>query len=268
MTVYLLDSLGGPLTSATTAQDGSYHFDRLAPGTYGVKEVQPQAYLDGQDTPGSVGGTVDGNDLIDQIKLVAATSAVHYDFGELLPAKISGYVFVDGQPVSYKHGTPPPDQLELLRTHDGVLDAGDRRLGGVVLRLADANGVPILDAQGNPRTAVTDANGYYEFDGLLPGVYTVIQDHPQGYIDGVNKAGTNGGAAINALTILENPELTSELAFDATNTEAIIRIRLAAGDHGQNYNFSELLLREDSLPPGPRADAAAATPANAAAEAA
>jgi protocatechuate 3,4-dioxygenase beta subunit len=249
VTVYLLDASGSRIATATSSQDGSYCFARLRPGTNGVEEVQPSRYLDGKDSPGTVGGVLDGNDRIIQIKLVPGTDAEKYDFGELLPARISGCVFVDLPAVTYKKGTQPPSQIELLKTHDGVLRSEDERLAGVVLRLGDANGVPFPD-EDHAMTAVTDAQGYYEFDNLPPGVYTVIQEHPAGYVDGVNTPGTKGGLAINALTTQENPEIATGLAFD-TSKEAIIRIRLQMGDWGENYNFSELVLQEVSSPNPP-----------------
>ena len=38
---------------------GYYQFTNLAPGTYSVRELQPTGWLDGKDTAGSHGGTVD-----------------------------------------------------------------------------------------------------------------------------------------------------------------------------------------------------------------
>jgi hypothetical protein len=116
--------------------------------------------------------------------------------------------------------------------------------------MGDANGVPITDAQGQPITAVTNSRGYYEFNNLAPGVYTVIEVHPAGYVDGLNTVGTKGGVAINALTISEDPEIASGLAFD-TSEQAIVRIWLKGGDQGEDYNFSELLLEEIPAPPNP-----------------
>jgi len=251
VTVYLLDASGNRIATTTTSADGSYRFEKLEPGTYGVEEVQPAAYLDGIDSPGTAGGSLAGNDKITQIKLTPGTNAEKYDFGEVLAAKISGYVFVDLPVVTYQEGTEPPDELELLRTHDGVLRPEDERLSGVVLRLADANGVEVLDDEGQPITAVTDENGYYEFTNLRPGVYCIIQEQPDGYVEGVNTAGSEGGTAVNALVIYENPDVVIGYAYDTSN-QAIVGITLQAGDDGQNYNFSELLLEaipDDPHPP-------------------
>jgi protocatechuate 3,4-dioxygenase beta subunit len=250
VTVYLLDASGTRLATATTGADGAYVFDKLLPGTYGVQEVQPSGYLDGKDTLGTAGGELDGNDRMKLINLVSGANGEEYDFGELLPARISGYVFVDLPVVTYDEGTQPPDPIELLKTRDGVFGPEDKPLGGVVVRLGDANGVPVLDAQDRPITTVTRADGYYEFNNLLPGVYTVIEEDPAGYFDGMNTAGTKGGVAINALTVQEDPTIMVGLAFDASE-QAIIRIVLQAGDAGERYNFSELLVEEIPTPPEP-----------------
>ena len=34
---------------------------------------------------------------------------------------------------------------------------------------------------------MTDANGYYHFDGLAAGTYAVVEVHPDGYIDGTTR---------------------------------------------------------------------------------
>lgn len=250
VTVYLLDGSGNRVAQAMTDQQGNYVFEHLRPGVFGVEEVQPAGYLDGKESLGTAGGALVGNDRMMNISLAPGASGERYDFGELLPAKISGYVFVDLPVVTYEEGATPPDPIELLRTRDGVFGPEDRPLGGVVIRLGDANGVPVLNAAGEPITTVTRFDGYYEFTDLLPGVYTVIETHPDGYLDGLNTVGTKGGLAINALSILEDPGVLVGLALDASE-QAIVRIVLQSGDVGQNYNFSELLVESIPVPPKP-----------------
>lgn len=76
----------------TTGKDGWYHFNDLAPGTYRIREDQPECFLDGQDSLGVVleeegsaretRGTV-GQDELSDIALAAAEHATDYNFGEL-----------------------------------------------------------------------------------------------------------------------------------------------------------------------------------------
>ena len=94
----------------------------------------------------------------------SGVNGVNYDFWEMLPAKISGYVFQDGPTIVIKQGDPAPN-IPALR--DGKLTPDDKRLSGVTLQLCDGSGVPaVAIANGNPITTVTDANGYYEFNML------------------------------------------------------------------------------------------------------
>ena len=121
----LLDAAGKPTgATATTDANGSYQFANLMPGQYGVSEVQPAGYLDGLDAAGTAGGTAHNpGDLIDGIYLVDGQSGLNYDFGELKPGCISGYVYVDAN-------------------NNGVFDAGETPIAGVQLTLLDASGNP------------------------------------------------------------------------------------------------------------------------------
>ena len=86
----------GQTADAYTMPDGSWYVGGLMPGQYKVTEDQPAGYLDGLDVAGTAGGTAHNpGDLIDGIQLVSGQSGLNYDFGELLPASVSGYVYVD-----------------------------------------------------------------------------------------------------------------------------------------------------------------------------
>ena len=111
-------------TTAVTDSSGFYEFDNLRPGTYGVAETQPAAYLDGLDAAGTLGGTAHNpGDLIDGIPLAAGQSGLNYDFGELSPASVSGYVYVDAN-------------------NNGVYDPGETPIAGVKAALVNASGQP------------------------------------------------------------------------------------------------------------------------------
>jgi protocatechuate 3,4-dioxygenase beta subunit len=74
---------GTPVSMKTfTDANGTYRFINLLPGTYSVVEGPvPSEYLDGKDSVGSAGGTLD-NDKVTAIKLVAGAVATGYNFGE------------------------------------------------------------------------------------------------------------------------------------------------------------------------------------------
>ena len=63
---------------------------------------------------------------------------------------------------------------------DGVQDEGEAGVPGTVVNLLDADGNPVNDADGNPRTTTTDENGIYSFGELPEGDYTVQFVAPEG----------------------------------------------------------------------------------------
>lgn len=86
LTLTGVDAFGNAVSlSTTTAEDGSYAFAGLVPGTYSVTQTQPEGWDDGKDALGSEGGTL-SNDLLSGINLLPGVDATNYNFGELLPA--------------------------------------------------------------------------------------------------------------------------------------------------------------------------------------
>jgi len=248
VTVYLLNASGARIASTTTDSGGEYLFDNLRPGGYGVEEIQPEGYFDGPEQIGSVGGSLDGNDRMVDVELVSGTDAVEYNFCELVPASISGYVFQDGPEIQVGFGQQAPDPATV---RDGRFTPDDVPIAGVVLTLGDASGAPLLDGTGRPITAVTNADGYYEFTGLEPGVYTVLETHPEDYTDSIDTPGSRGGIAVNPHEHID-PMILAQLAVDPMN-DAILRIPLGSGDRAESYNFSEVAINRmpPIIPPPP-----------------
>ncbi len=190
------DDLGNPITTtATTAMDGSYTFAGLRPGTYTLNESQPTGYLDGNDTAGTLGGTV-SNDQIAGITLAQGTSGTGYTFGELLPGTLSGRVYNDAN-------------------NDGQSQLSESGILGATVTLTGTddrgNGVSVV--------ATTLADGSYAFTNLRPGLYTLTETQPTGYLDGDEAAGTLGGTVSN---------------------DQIAGIALGVGGIGANNTFGEL----------------------------
>ena len=114
-----------------TDPTGYYRFGGLTAGTYAVEETQPPEWLDGLDTTGTVGGVVVGaavnpGDEIQTIQLRWGDQGVDYNFGELAPVAISGYVYHD-------------------RDDDGVRELGEEGIQGATVRVEpDATALPQL----------------------------------------------------------------------------------------------------------------------------
>ena len=176
MTVTLsgIDDLGNAVSvTTTTGGGGFYSFNGLRPGSYSITETQPGAYLDGRDSIGSQGGST-SNDAFSAINLGAGVTGINNNFGELLPASLSGYVYNDVD-------------------NNGVFDASEAGISGVRVALTGT------DDQGNSvsLSTTTSADGLYSFGNLRPGTYTVTETQPAAYLDGQDTIGTPGGVTSN-----------------------------------------------------------------------
>lgn len=269
VSIELLDSTGEVIRRARTDSDGRYRFGNLVPGTYAIRQIQPDDLFHSTQLIGTAGGRVAGQDWITEITLTAGATATGYDFVETPPATLSGFVFQDGEPLVMAE---PPRPSDVRQLRDGVRTDDDLGLEGVILQLRDASGAPIdfattlpgdksLDGSNStgPVTVVTDASGYFEFIGLPAGIYHVYQVQPDGYIDGIDTPGTLGGTAINAGEAFVSEEQTLLERLEANpetdpGRDAILNVTLNGGDHSQENNFSEIVVVDPPPPPPPTPD--------------
>ncbi len=186
-----------------TDSNGYYHADMLPPGIYEIVEISnypsnadPLAgFIDGKDSIGS-GTTFEGfasNDAFTGIELCAGEEGVNFDFGEIQPVIINGHVSV----------TTGGDCLD-------PSDPNHRGIEGVTIQLFDDFGLVA--------TTTTNSHGYYEFLGLKPGTYRIVEIQPTNYFDGDQTVGTAGGTSAN---------------------DEFRGVVLASGESGLNYNFCE-----------------------------
>ncbi|MFO0907309.1 MAG: SdrD B-like domain-containing protein [Isosphaeraceae bacterium] len=169
-----VDSLGNVVDRVVaTDSNGAYAFLNLVPGTYELNETQPSGYLDGIDTVGTQGGST-APDRFYGINLGPDATGLNYNFGEIKPSSLSGYVYVDGN-------------------DNGIKDASEAGIPGVPVAL---RGTDDLGAGVN-LTTLTDATGAYQFTGLRPGSYQIDESQPPAYLDGKDSVGTQGGSLGN-----------------------------------------------------------------------
>lgn len=166
-----------PLAVQTTDANGNYLFKDLLAGSYIVEIVPPNGYktstgrnnsltgpyepapspnndIDNDDNGSLVGsvirsGTVTLSSGAEPINDGDndANSNLTVDFGLYRPASLGDYVWYDAN-------------------ENGQQDRDEKPVAGVTVTLYDAAGNPIA-------TTTTDLNGYYIFDNLIPGSYSV-----------------------------------------------------------------------------------------------
>jgi protocatechuate 3,4-dioxygenase beta subunit len=244
--IRLLDATGRVVAETATDALGRYRFEQLRPGEYAVQETQPSGYFHGGQRAGSHGGDASVADRIGAIRVPAGDVLDDYDFFELPAAQLSGYVFQDGEQIRTIDGVFSDQDGRVWAKHDGRKSPGDAPLANVVLELRDARtGLLVTSDQALPGTyqsgvitALTDADGYYEFTGLPPGLYDVTQIQPPGYVDGLDTPGTTGGVAFNPNSTVD-PQLRVGRSH-YPQWDAIVSIPLTAGAVSQGNNFSEL----------------------------
>ena len=263
--VELLNESDQVIASQRTDGDGRYRFEGLPPGVYTVRETQPGGYFHGGQVVGDQGGEVVGPDVLGEIVLPGGVDALNYDFPELPPAKIAGYVFQDGAALVMDQA---PDPARLREFRDGLLTDDDTRLAGVTLELRNIFGVAVSSETaalpgvytGDVITVTTDSNGYYEFAGLRPGAtYSVYQVQPDEWIDSLDTPGTMTASAVNVADLQAASAaiqtLVSQLSADpATDPkfDAILNLLVAPGQIVTNNNFSEIVIEPPpELPPPP-----------------
>ena len=261
--IELLNAAGQVIKTTLTDADGNYRFADLTPGVYSVRELQPTGYFQGgQRAPDGIGDT-SNIDLIADVLLSSGKSIDQLDFCEVPPATIAGYVFQDGAPIITDDGQPP---LILNGIRDGIRTPDDEPIGGVMLELRSRTGERLKPSDALPGTysgetirVVTDSNGYYEFQGLMPGVYHVYQTQPAGFFDGRDTPGSTGGFAINVddtVIDFEQQKIIELLSLDASTNpghDAILMINLQASNRSIENNFSEVVVTKAPTvnPPAP-----------------
>jgi SdrD B-like domain/Secretion system C-terminal sorting domain len=155
VTVTLFNTAGAAIQTTVTDATGMYLFTDLDAGTYAVGFSNlPSGYT--PTTQNAAGSTAANNSDADvvtlktgNIVLPAATTDLNWDLGIISTSKaaLGDYVWYDAN-------------------NNGIQEATEKGAPGVTVTLYDNAGVAVA-------STVTDANGFYMFNNLNPGVYTV-----------------------------------------------------------------------------------------------
>ncbi len=156
--------------TTVTAADGSYSFTGLNVGTYTLAETN------------NLGGSMAGWTQIfapQPVALTLGSNVANNNFGNFKNASIGGYKWNDNN-------------------GDGQKGAGESYMAGWTIQLKSEAGALI-------GTDVTDSNGYYLFDDLAPGTYTVCEVQQNGWVQtypsgtGCHTAGIDQSGEANSL---------------------------------------------------------------------
>jgi len=111
--------------------------------------------------------------ISDAATLAANGTSTNNNFGEVKPASLSGFVYVDSN-------------------NDGVKGGNEAGIANVTVTLTGSDDQGVVT-----RIVTTDQNGFYSLTNLRPGTYTLTESQPAFYIDGKDTVGTPGGQTGN-----------------------------------------------------------------------
>jgi protocatechuate 3,4-dioxygenase beta subunit len=148
-----LKSADGELKATTiTDANGNYHFE-VSAGTYSVTIKTPDGYAvtgQAQGTDGTVDSDIDAAGNTGLVTLTPGATNNNIDAGLYRAASLGDTVWYD-------------------TNRNGVQEAGEGGVAGVKVTLLDANGQAV-------GSAITNAEGHYQFNNLKPGAYSVQFD--------------------------------------------------------------------------------------------
>ena len=141
--VTLYNSVNQEIQSTTTDSNGNFTFDDVLPGEYYIVYGLGSAYIYSTDNVSNTNG-VGSTDAF-----VLSPGEINSDqsTGAFIPGSIGDYVFLD-------------------LNENGIQDEGDEALANVMLSLVNGDGAV-------ETVFITDIDGAYLFDGLVPGDYII-----------------------------------------------------------------------------------------------
>ena len=161
--------------TTTTGSDGSYQFTNLVPGSYYVIFTKPTGY-DSFSPVGQGGDNAADSDADATSGQTAATTLQSGDSDRTWDAGVYKYASLG-------------DFVWHDKNANGIQDAGEEGIADVTVTL-HKSGLAV-------GTTTTDADGKYQFTGLVPGSYSVGFTKPTGY-DSFSPVGQGGDNAADS----------------------------------------------------------------------
>uniref|UniRef100_UPI00101D0243 SdrD B-like domain-containing protein n=1 Tax=Candidatus Oscillochloris fontis TaxID=2496868 RepID=UPI00101D0243 len=214
------------INTTTTGINGIYNFDDLIPGNYivvlpasnfnaggrleatgGLAAYRSSTGVNGVATgPYEGAGIADPDNDLDNRDDGTTIGSVVASLPITLARNLEPPVVDDGdgtngnQTVDFGLFRPASlgDRVWNDLNANGIQDAGEVGITGVIVSLLDGSGNPVLDAASNPITATTDGTGAYRFDNLIPGTYSVSFTKPATYISTLVDQGADAAADSDA----------------------------------------------------------------------
>ena len=160
--VELLNAAGDTVAAASTAEDGSYAFEGVAPGRYRVRFTAKEADSGFSATERSMakGGVQQSDDSVSTTRVLTLSGGdtlSEVNAGVVRRGTLTGSVWID-------------------RNGDCVRQAEEELLSGVEVHLMDGAGRFITES------TTTDENGRFAFARVAPGSYKLRVDAPEGYV--------------------------------------------------------------------------------------
>jgi len=202
------------IATTTTDENGDYRFDGLWPGQYQIKSVLPAGMIfvrpDDENYPAGASVVTSWDETSgtsDSFSLQMAKHQLDKNIAFIKPAKVG-------------------DQVWLDENANGLIDGGERFIPGVKIILMSGGQVAY--------ETTTDAYGYYQFDQVYPGTYTLeAKAYPE----------------LTITTPVENMKIISSALTSGDGNQAYTgEFTVQSGSSNMDFNLGYVVLDGQQVP--------------------
>ncbi|BCG63942.1 MAG: hypothetical protein methR_P1692 [Methyloprofundus sp.] len=226
--VNLKDSQNTIIATVTTDANGFYEFVGLCAADYKVEVDTSTVPVDYVASPTEEGTdpTIDSNSNGTTVTLTTdngVDNTIDFAYNSPCTGSIGNYIWFDAN-------------------RNGLQDASEAGIVGITVNLKDSQGTILA-------TAITDANGYYEFAGLCANDYIIAVDTsilPPEYVTSPTEEGTdttvdsNINDSVVTLTTDDSEDTTVDFAYNSPCTGNIGNYIWLDTNHDGIQDFNEL----------------------------